>query len=132
DEAAALKAAGAMFKDENGVSITKQNQRDYMANQSASPEAIAAVKAMFDKAEDEPSEQLEPPSPADVDIDNPPGLAGDICRLMQLKARRLRPELYPLAALHLMALMGRKRKSVYTSKLNLITLGIAETAAGKE
>lgn len=135
DETAALEAAGAMFKDENGVSITKQNQREYMANHNASPEAIAAVKAMFDKAEDEPdepSEQLEEPSPADVDIDNPPGLAGDICRLMQLKARRLRPELYPLAALHLMALMGRKRKSVYTSKLNLITLGIAETAAGKE
>lgn len=71
------------------------------------------------------------PAPA-IDLLNPPGLAGEVCRLLNATARRPRPELYPLAALHLMALVGRKRESVFTSKLNLMTLAIAPTAAGKE
>ena len=70
--------------------------------------------------------------PDDVDLLNPPGLAGEICRYIAAGARRQRPEIYPFAALHLMALAGRERRSVYTSKLNLITLAIAQTAAGKE
>ena len=122
----AVIAAGKVFTTPSGQSITSANQQKQQ--ESANPEAVAA---MFSDEEASAGDIVEP-SPTDVDINNPPGLAGDICRLMQLKARRLRQELYPFAALHLMALIGRKRKSVFTSKLNLITLGIAETAAGKE
>jgi K+-transporting ATPase c subunit len=68
----------------------------------------------------------------DVDLLNPPGLSGEICRYIAAGARRPRPEIYPFAALHLMALAGRERRSVFTRKLNLITLAIAPTAAGKE
>ena len=74
----------------------------------------------------------EPVKTAAVDLLNPPGLAGDICRYIDMMARRPRPELYPFAAMHLMALVGSKRSSVYTEKLNLTTLAIAPTAAGKE
>ncbi|PYE35592.1 hypothetical protein DFP83_101481 [Idiomarina fontislapidosi] len=122
DYDAALKAAGAMFTDASGVTITKQNQRNFMAEQEP-----ADVSDLF---EQEPYEDA--PNAAQVDLLNPPGLAGDICELIRVKARREAPELYPLAALHLMALVGRDKRSVYTDKLNLITLGIAPTAAGKE
>jgi len=74
----------------------------------------------------------EAPITDPVDLLNPPGLAGDICRYIDMMARRPRPELYPFAAMHLMALVGSKRSSVYTEKLNLTTLAIAPTAAGKE
>lgn len=82
-----------------------------------------SVKAMFN---------AELPKTTEVNISNPPGLAGKICEFIKVTAKRERPELYPLAALHLMALIGKNRESEYTSKLNLMTLGIAETAAGKE
>lgn len=67
-----------------------------------------------------------------ADVLSPPGIAGDICRLIAARARRDRPELYPLASLHMLALVSSARPTVYTSKLNIITLGIASTAAGKE
>jgi hypothetical protein len=126
DHKAAIMAAGEMFAID-GVSITDHNQREYMANKSKE-QAFAAfddISAMFDNADNEQQR-------ADVDLLNPPGLAGDICHLIMLEARRPRPELYPFAALHLMALVGRHRASTYTTKLNLMTLGIAPTAAGKE
>ena len=82
-----------------------------------------SVKAMFN---------AELPKTTDVNILNPPGLAGKICKFIKVTAMRERPELYPLAALHLMALVGKNRESEYTRKLNLMTLGIAETATGKE
>lgn len=82
-------------------------------------------------AGNEPSEVPEV-SVAGIDLLKPPGLAGAICEYMTATARRPMPELYPLAALHLMALIGRKRKSQYADKLNLTTLGIALTAAGKD
>jgi len=111
---------------EGGVTIELHNQRAHMAAKDA-PQAD--INALFSEPEEDAPER---PSPAGVDLLNPPGLAGEICRYMKLKARRDNPELYPLAALHLMALVGRKRKSIYTDKLNLTTLSIAPTAAGKE
>ncbi|QJR82264.1 AAA family ATPase [Alteromonas pelagimontana] len=62
DETAALKAAGVMFTDENGVSISKRNQRDYMEAQSATPEALEAVTVIFDN-EAPPSQLKQPPKP---------------------------------------------------------------------
>lgn len=111
--------------DEEGQ---KQRQRDHMAAKEAE-QALAEFKAMF---ENQPEPETEQPKPAGVDLLNPPGLAGEICKYMKLTARRPRPELYPFAALHLMALVGRNRKSVFTNKLNLMTLAIAPTATGKE
>jgi hypothetical protein len=67
-----------------------------------------------------------------INLDQPPQLAGEICKYMSLTAKRLYPELYPLAALQIMALIGRKRKSIYTEKLNILSLAIAPSAAGKE
>lgn len=120
DQQAALKAAGAMFTTPDGLTITQANQQNYM-QQRAQVEAL-----------NEQQPEQEQPQVSGVDLLNPPGVAGDICELMQETAKRNRPELYPLAALHLMALVGSQRKSTYTDKLNLITLGIAVTASGKE
>ena len=111
---------------EPGVTIELHNRRAYMAAQDAEP---VDISAFTEEAENDAPEQ---PSPTGVDLMRPPGLAGEICKYMALKARRPRPELYPFAALHLMALVGRNRKSVYTGKLNLMTLAIAPTSAGKE
>ena len=90
---------------------------------------IADASKLFSDIEAPEVEQIKA---CDVDLLNPPGLAGEICKYMKLNARRDSSELYPLSALHLMALVGRKRKSILTDKLNLVTLGIAPTAAGKE
>lgn len=68
DENLALKAAGEMFTDANGVSITKQNQRDYMEKQSASPEALEAVNAMFEKLEPSPAGLKQPEQPPKFDF----------------------------------------------------------------
>ncbi|MEQ6886463.1 hypothetical protein [Salicola sp. Rm-C-2C1-2] len=111
---------------EPGVTIELHNRRAYMAAQDSEP---VDVSALTEEPEEDAAEQ---PSPSGVDLMQPPGLAGEICKYISLKARRPRPELYPFAALHLMALVGKHRQSVYTSKLNLMTLAIATTAAGKE
>lgn len=76
--------------------------------------------------------ETEPNRSGAVEVTKPPGLAGEICRYMEMTAKRPCPELYPLAALHLIALVGRDRRSTYTSKLNLMTLAICPSAAGKE
>lgn len=48
DQTAALKAAGAMFTTSDGVSITKHNQRDYMAVQ-AQNDALQSFDALLPK-----------------------------------------------------------------------------------
>lgn len=122
DQAAAIKH----FANTLDAEANKERQRDYM-------QAKEQERTAQDFAHMQAAQQAQTLSQAgDVDLLNPPGIAGDICRLMQLRARRMRPELYPLSALHLLALAGHKRTSIYTEKLNLITLGIASTAAGKE
>ena len=96
----------------------------------------ARITALFDALNTSDPDSDEPPvamnSSAGVDVWSPPGIAGDICRLMAMRARRERPEIYPLAALQLLSLAANGRGSDYTNKLNLITLSIAPTAAGKE
>lgn len=67
-----------------------------------------------------------------VDLLKPPGLAGEICRLMEGTAYRQIPDLYPIAALHIMSLCAPGSYTKFTKKLNLLTLGIALSAAGKE
>lgn len=115
-------AAQADIVDPEG----QKERRQEFAKAKAAKQAQADCEALL---RDQPVEET---IPDEVDLLNPPGLAGDICRYMNETARRPRPELYPFAALHLMALVGRDRRSIYTSKLNLMTLAIAPTAAGKE
>jgi hypothetical protein len=67
-----------------------------------------------------------------VDLCRPPGLAGTICRLMEGTAYRQIPELYPIAALHLMSLCAVGSYTRFSKRLNLLSLGIALSAAGKE
>ncbi|MCH2191987.1 MAG: hypothetical protein MK088_06590 [Alteromonas sp.] len=119
-----VKKAIAHYANELDQQGQKERQRIH-AERLESPYQgdQESVKAMFN---------AELPKTKDVNILNPPGLAGKICEFIKVTAKRERPELYPLAALHLMALIGKNRESEYTSKLNLMTLGIAETAAGKE
>lgn len=60
------------------------------------------------------------------------GLANDIYKYLVETAKRQRPELYPFAVLHILAMVGKHRENVLGVKTNLMTLGIAPTAAGKE
>lgn len=119
-----VKKAIAHYANELDPQGQKERQREHEQRlENPYQGDQESVKAMFN---------TELPKTPEVNILNPPGLAGKICEFIKVTAKRERPELYPLAALHLMALIGRNRESEYTSKLNLMTLGIAETAAGKE
>lgn len=63
DRTAALKAAGDMFTNDQGVSITKQNQRDYMTAQA---QELAAAE--FDHYGDSMSNPLEAPAKPKFDF----------------------------------------------------------------
>ena len=67
-----------------------------------------------------------------VDLMNPPALAGAICKLIEAKAFRPVPELYPIAALQIISLCAAGSYSQFCERLNLLTLGIVLSAAGKE
>ncbi|MBA4501842.1 hypothetical protein [Marinobacterium marinum] len=126
DEAAAVEAVAVML-DKDG----NQERRKEWAIQREQEHAARTFEDLQDSTA-EPEQDTSPASDPGIDLDYPPGIAGDICQLMQMKARRDRPELYKLAALHVLALLSNGRESEYTKKLNLLTLGIASSAAGKE
>lgn len=135
---AAIKDAGAMFTTAEGVSITSANQRAYAQAQEA---AVAPVDvsdlAWADNPrpanEDEPDDHQDAPQlHIGVDVNNPPGTTGRICDFIKATAHRRMDSLYPFAALHLMAAAGRHRAGYGGVKLNLMTLGIGLSAAGKE
>lgn len=69
-----------------------------------------------------------------VDLMNPPGLAGEI--VDAIEARNMRPLRWAAvpAALQLLAITSGigKRKSLNGAKMNIITMTIAESAAGKD
>ncbi|GHW94827.1 hypothetical protein VCSRO155_1581 [Vibrio cholerae] len=71
---------------------------------------------------------------AQVDVIAPHGILGDMCASMAKSAHRALPEAYPLYGLQVLALVAAKAgiRSFTGSKLNIITLLIAPTAAGKE
>ena len=87
-------------------------------------------------ADEDQTEALEPdPLPVDVSgvtIENPPGLAGEICQYLNKTANRPIPLIYPIVALQMLSLAAGSRKGVDGIKLNLLTLAIAPSAAGKE
>jgi hypothetical protein len=112
-----------VVKLDNGKTIEEHNRQVFM--QAEEREQAARE---FEHLQDTP----EPSQSDDVDPLTPPGIAGDICQLMGMKANRDLPEVYPLAALHVLAMLSHGRGSVYTDKLNLITLAIAPSGSGKE
>lgn len=135
---AAIKDAGAMFTTAEGMSITRANQRAYAQAQEA---AVAPVDvsdlAWADNPrpanEDEPDDHQDAPQlHIGVNVNNPPGTTGRICDFIKATAHRRMDSLYPFAALHLMAAAGRHRAGYKGVKLNLMTLGIGLSAAGKE
>ena len=133
DRTAAVRAMAERFQPTEN----KQRQINHRREQDEAEALEAFSRAGFGVEppvvavdSDEPPVAMN--SGAGVDVWSPPGIAGDICRLMTMRARRERPEIYPLAALQLLSLAANGRGSDYTNKLNLITLSIASTAAGKE
>jgi hypothetical protein len=91
--------------------------------------------AQFIAAEDDSEEAAQDPLPVDIRairLEKPPGLAGEICEFLSRTANRPIPLIYPLVALQMLSLVAGKRKGLDGIKLNLLTLAIAPSAAGKE
>lgn len=91
--------------------------------------------ALFIASEDQTEAPEPDPLPVDVsgvNIENPPGLAGEICQHLNKTAKRPLPLIYPIVALQMLSLVAGARKGIDNSKLNLLTLAIAPSAAGKE
>jgi len=69
----------------------------------------------------------------DVDVDNPPGLAGDIVRYMQSGAhRKLEGGAFSAMAIQTMAMAGSNLRGFRHSKLSLITITLGVSASGKD
>ncbi len=127
DVDAALKAAGGVLVNSDGVTINKHNQREYM--QQREQESLTSCITKVDRIA-KPNSTL-PIDISSVNIEKPPALAGKICRLMQKRADRDLPLSYPAAALHLLCAAGKGVKTFTGHKMSLITLSIAQSAAGK-
>ena len=69
---------------------------------------------------------------ASVDINKPHGIAGKICEAMLSMAHRPLVGSYPSTAFHILNQFNGKRQGIGGLKINLITLTIAVTGAGKE
>ena len=69
----------------------------------------------------------------DVDVDSPPGLAGDIVRYMQSGAhRKLQGGAFSAMAIQCMAMAGSGLRGFRNSKLSLITITLGVSASGKD
>ena len=70
---------------------------------------------------------------SDVDIDNPPGLAGDIVKYMKAGAhRKLEGGAFSAMAIQCMAMAGSGLRGFRNSKLSLITITLGVSASGKD
>ncbi len=69
----------------------------------------------------------------DVDVDSPPGLAGDIVKYMQSGAhRKLEGGAFSAMAIQCMAMAGSGLRGFRNSKLSLITITLGVSASGKD
>ncbi len=69
----------------------------------------------------------------DVDVDSPPGLAGDIVKYMQSGAhRKLQGGAFSAMAIQCMAMAGSGLRGFRNSKLSLITITLGVSASGKD
>jgi hypothetical protein len=69
---------------------------------------------------------------SDINLSSPPGLAGVICRDIELFEHRALPALRPLVAPSAMSFLARHIKCFGGGNLRFFALGIALSAAGKE
>ena len=68
-----------------------------------------------------------------VDVDNPPGLAGDIVKYMKAGAhRKLEGGAFSAMAIQCMAMAGSNLKAFKGGKLSLITITLGVSASGKD
>jgi hypothetical protein len=67
-----------------------------------------------------------------VDLYSPPGIAGEICRELELYEHRPIKELRPLVALSSLSMTNHNRNGFGGGNLNFQALAIASSAAGKE
>ena len=67
-----------------------------------------------------------------IDLTNPPGVAGKICTELELYEHRALAELRPLVALSCLSMVNHRRESFGGGNLNFQCLGIALTATAKE
>lgn len=69
----------------------------------------------------------------DVDVDNPPGLAGDIVKYMKSGAhRKLEGGAFSAMAIQCLAMAGSGLRGYRNSKLSLITITLGVSASGKD
>jgi hypothetical protein len=68
----------------------------------------------------------------EVDLYNPPGIAGEICRELELYEQRPIKEIRPLVAFASLSMINHKRSCYGGGKLTFQGLGVASSAAGKE
>lgn len=70
---------------------------------------------------------------SDVDVDSPPGLAGEIVKYMQSGAhRKLQGGAFSAMAIQCMAMAGSGLRGFRNSKLSLITITLGVSASGKD
>jgi hypothetical protein len=68
----------------------------------------------------------------EVDLYTPPGIAGEICRELELYEQRPIKEIRPLVAFASLSMINHKRSCYGGGKLTFQGLGVASSAAGKE
>lgn len=118
----------------------QEHNGDFKAAVKAAAELLGLAAtddafALFIAAEDQTEAEKPEPLPVDVSgvrIETPPGLAGAICEYLNRTAKRPIPLIYPIVALQMLSLAAGSRKGLDGIKLNLLTLAIAPSAAGKE
>lgn len=67
-----------------------------------------------------------------VDLDSPPGLAGEICNDIALSERRALPSLRLAAALIILSMLSRKRLNMDGEKMTFFAMITALSGSGKE
>lgn len=68
----------------------------------------------------------------DIDVDMPPGLAGDMCKDIARGERRRLPTLRPAAVLAILSALSRNRLSSDGEKMTFFAMATALSASGKE
>lgn len=86
----------------------------------------------FDPIIEELDTTPDPFNVLSVDITKPHGLLGEICQELDNMAYRPLPISYPLAAMHIINAACGGRQGIDGIKINIITLCIALTGAGKD
>ena len=110
----------------------KQRQVAHAIEKAKQETAEAFAGALESESPEDTEHDPLPVDATSVQLERPPGLAGEICAYLQKTARRPIPLIYPVVALHALSLVAGPRKGLGGGKLNLLTLAIAPTAAGKE